>query len=80
MKELFDKILAKRNEFNECALRLHFRGLGDIREETIPLLNEMLKGGYNVEDFKLYLKERSVKVSKNDVYLRSVIKYLNKTA
>lgn len=48
--------------------------------ETIPLLNEMLKGGYNVEDFKLYLKERSVKVSKNDVYLRSVIKYLNKTA
>lgn len=77
-KEIFDKILVLRDEFNECSLHLHTRGLQDVREKTIPLLNEALNAGYTAKDFKLYLREQSIKLSEEEVYLRSVVKYMKK--
>ena len=57
-EEIFEKVLVLRDEFNECSLHLHMRGLQDVGEKAILLLNEALRAGYTAKDFKKYLRER----------------------
>jgi hypothetical protein len=77
-EEIFEKVLVLRDEFNECSLHLHLRGLQDVREKAILLLNEALRTGYTARDFRRFLSERSIKLSEEEVFLRSVVKYMKK--
>jgi hypothetical protein len=76
--EIFDKIIAKHDEYYQCIQHIHLRGANDVREETIPLVEEASKQGYSGNEFKKYVHEVNPLIKfKGNIFLRAVIHFLN---
>lgn len=52
---IFLAIVNKYAEFIQCQQHLHFRGMGDVLEETKPLIEQMKKEKLKWEDLHEYL-------------------------
>jgi hypothetical protein len=76
MNEIFDKIIGKHEEYEQCIEHIHLRGSMDVAEETKPFLIELKKEGIEGLEFELYLTNKNIP-TKNDFFYESAIKFLN---
>ena len=72
-EELFKQLLSKRDEYFQCVAFMHFRGIRDVKEETIEILKKLIVEGVSGRELKTYLKTSKIKF---DVYFKSCIRYL----
>ena len=74
-KELFEQLLSKHEEYLDCVAHVHLRGIRDVKEETIEILDELIFIHISGRQLKTYLKTSGIEI---DDFFKSCIKYLKK--
>lgn len=54
-----ERILKKGGEYYQCVTHMHFRGMGDVIKECVPIVRNLRDAGHDFYALKKYLEKEA---------------------